>query len=414
MKRIIALVLAITVLPHNPISAATLAGTSCKKVGITKSVKGSLYKCKSVKKKLAWVLEPASTKTTTGKLPSVLQSSSDTSLPTATGNQVQMNPKGAPFTPAEFPSIGAIARDNFKSYSSNLNGFLDVRWDPTTTSAKRSWIGDQISSIEKIYAPFVPSESKITILVIGADKEWAREQLRLLSKDSQPLWDDYNNKFYLATQCSKPNGYVVPDNVYPSDYTTYRALGGGVVPGKAFAFVTMSNCDDYIEKDVMFHEVFHSVQYLNSYKNAPSYGNQSWGWGLLPPWIREGQAQYMGLRMSNNFKNASVVFDGDGAIWWNSGKRWKNEYEYLTTYETGDPYWIGAIMQEYLIAKFGLMKSLEIFDATVKKDKPKNLEIPNRFAPFDEAFLEIFGQSRESFYQEVKPYIQWSLDQQKK
>ncbi len=374
-------------------SAASLEGASCKKFGTTKVVKGSLYKCQLAKKKRIWVLDKTPKKST---------------------STVRVTPEGAAFLPADYPLIGAIARDKFKSQSATGKGIFEVLWDPTTTSSKRSWIGKQVAAIEEAYSPLMPADSKITILVIGSDVEWARTQLRLLSKDSQSLWDDYNNKFFVSTKCAKPNGYVIPDNVFPADYTTYRGLGGGVIPGKGFAFVTMSNCDDYMEKDILFHETFHAVQYLNSYKSAPFFGNQSWGWGLLPPWIREGQAQYVGMRMADTFSGKSVAFDAGGTIWFNAGKRWKSEYQYLTTYETTDPYWIGAIIQEYLIAKFGVRKNIEVFNATVLKDKVNNLDIPDRFAPFDEAFLEVFGQSRESFYQEVKPYIQWSLDQQGK
>lgn len=320
-------------------------------------------------------------------------------------------PTGKPFTFSDFPNIGRYAKSLILEDRSELGSGIEASWDPTTTKAKREFLGKQIELIEQIYGSLIPKGSSIRVIVMGADKEWSRSQLRELSGSSDAFWNDYNNKFVVSTKCAKPNGFVEPDNKYPDEYTTYRGLGGGISPGKAFAFVTMSNCDDYIEKDILFHEVFHSVQFLNAYVTAPYLDNRAYGWGLIPPWMREGQAQYFGMRMSENFSNQSVVFDNGGVIWWNIGSRWKTEYEYLQTYQTSDPYWAGAIMYEYLLAKYGLEKTLEIYSETVKKDRVGNLEEATRFEPFDKTFYEIFGQTRQSFFEEVKPYIQWSLDQ---
>ena len=277
-------------------------------------------------------------------------------------------------------------------------------------------MGAQIQAMKKRFTPLIPRGSILTIIVMGADVDWSREQLKILSLDNPDIWRDYNDRFYVASKCSKNEyGLVETDNKWPGPYTTYRGLGGGTIPGKAFAFVTMSNCDDYVEKDILYHETFHSVQWLNSYITAEYLGNQSFGWGIVPPWIKEGQAQYIGMRMANNFEGPSVVYDTGGVIWWNAGvaNRWKSEYEYLTTYETSDAYWIGAIMQEYLIAKFGIEKVMKIYDVTLKRDKIGNFDSATRYAPFDEAFEEVFGQTRISFIEEVRPYIQWSMDLQK-
>ena len=96
----------------------------------------------------------------------------------------------------------------------------------------------------------------------------------------------------IATKYSKINGGVSPDNIWPDDYTFYRGLGGGAIPGNAFYFIAMSNCDDYVEKYILFHERIHAVQWLHTYMTATYNGTQSLGIGIIPTWMKEGQAQY--------------------------------------------------------------------------------------------------------------------------
>lgn len=424
MKRYIAVATILALFSTSVSTAASISGTTCSKAGLVKTVKTQNFKCQKVKGKLKWVLKstksaapvvapsPTPTPTLTAT-PTVTPTPSPT--PTPTVEQTPVTAPGAPFEVVDFPLIGKIAKENFLKLNASEKSVIEVAWDPTTTEAKRKWMGAQIDAIKKYYSALIPEGGNLKIVVMGADVEWSREQIRILANDNPDIWRDYNDRFFVSTKCANPDGYVITDNKWPEPYTTYRGLGGGTIPGKAFAFVTMSNCDAYIEKDILFHEAFHSVQWLNSYITAKYLGNRSFGWGILPPWMKEGQAEYIGLRLANDFKDPSVVYDSGGVIWWNAlpTYRWKTEYDYLTTYDTSDPYWIGAIMQEYLIAKFGIERVMTIYDATVKKDKEGNFDSATRYDAFDEAFSEVFGQTRKSFVNEVKPYIQWSMDLQK-
>jgi hypothetical protein len=418
-----------------PAQAATVpkAGAICSKSGVKQNHKGKSYICVKSGKKLVWskglaikpqpLSTPSPTRTptpTSTPTPTPTQTPTQTPTssptPTPTPTQTRITKDGAPFVEADFPLIGQIAKENFLNLRADAKPAIEVAWDPTTTEAKRKWMGIQVDAMKKLFTPLIPDGGSLKVIIMGGDVDWSREQIRILSRDNEDIWRDYNDRFYLSTKCAKDEyGLVMTDNKWPGPYTTYRGLGGGSIPGKSFAFVTMSNCDDYVEKDILFHESFHSVQWLNSYITAKYLGNQAFGWGIVPPWMKEGQAQYFGMRMAGNFEKPSVVYENSGAIWWNAGaaNRWKTEYKYLTTYETSDAYWIGAIMQEYLLAKFGITKVMSIYDATVKKDKVGNFDEATRYDPFDEAFQEVFGQSRESFIDEVRPYIQWSLDLQK-
>jgi hypothetical protein len=394
-RKVAALALAATVASTNLVSASAIAGKSCATSGAQRSVKSQSFTCKKVKGKLQWV---ASKATKVSPAPSPIPTTS--------------HKEGSTFLPAEFALIGKVAGEKVAAPVGEIKEAIEVSWDPTTTAAKRKWMGEQIDAMKKVYTPLIPKGGTIRVIVMGSDVDWAQAELKRLSDDAPEVWRDYNDKFMVSTKCAKPDGYVIPDNKWPEPFTTYRGLGGGLLPGKAFAFVTMANCDDYIEKDILFHETFHAVQWLNSYLTAPYLGNQAFGWGVLPPWYREGQAQYFGMRMVENFGKPSVAYDMNGLLRANVGaaNRWASEYEYLTTYTSGDAYWIGALMYEYLIAKFGVAKTLAVFDAAVKRDKAGNFDTSTRYAPFDDAFLEVFGQTRESFYEEVKPYIKWNLE----
>jgi hypothetical protein len=80
----------------------------------------------------------------------------------------------------------------------------------------------------------------------------------------------------------------------------------------------------------------------------------------------------------------------------------------------GDAYRIGAVMYEYMLAKYGLERTLSFW--------PEALNILNPYDRTDDlarvnaskvAFQTVFGLSVEDYLNEVKPYIEWSLEQAK-
>ena len=388
--------------------AANIGSKACTKAGKEKVIQGTPHQCVRKKGKLVWV--PKSTKATGPvKTPSSQVPSKEKISPSTVSRTSKL---GEPFTSAEYPIIANLASEIALEKSRKTEGKFEIEWDTSTTIKKRGSLKDQIDQMEAIYGPMIPEGGLIKIIVIGSNVEWAQERLRIATVESPDFYRDYGNKFVVSKKCAAPEGYVIPDNTYPEPFTSYRGIGGGTVPGQGLAFLTMSNCDNYVEQDILFHEAFHSVQWLNSYTSAKFLGNQAFGWGRVPPWFKEGQAQYFGFRMSEKFKKQSVIFDRDEAILSNLGSQgWKSNYELLSTYKTSTPYWIGALLYEYLLAKFGLDKTLLVFDATVKRDQVGGFEPENRYGIFDEAFLEVFGQSRESFLTEATTYVDWIVEQ---
>ncbi len=259
----------------------------------------------------------------------------------------------------------------------------------------------------------MPAGSKITIFILGSEKEWGTKQLTDYVSANPNLDSFYTNSFTVSSTCAAPDGYLVTDAKYPEPYTTYRGWGGGATPKIGQAMVAYSNCDNNNEIDILYHEVFHAVQWMNSYVTATFQGKQSWGPGAISTWLREGQAEYFGLLLKEDFNWKRYSFDVGNIVSSNLPQQWTTDYAYLNGYSSNDAYFLGGLMYEYLLAKYGLQKTLNIHDETTKLVKIGDFDQSTRYVPFENAFQTTFGQSMSSFYEEVKPYVQWCIDHPK-
>lgn len=378
--------------------AAPKAGNKCSVRGQMKTVGKLTYKCVSTSGKLKWTIVKSSTKKEIEATKSE-KSSSDVI-------QIKPNP---PILAADYSLVGEMARDSIMQVTGTKSDIFQVSWDPTTTLLKKENIARDIEYMNRLFSPLVPNNNRIRLLVLGANKEWSIRQIEVNSSENPEFGESFASKFFYSSKCLSPNGYVEPDNSWPEDFTTYRGGGGGITPKVGLAFITMSNCDNFIEQDLIFHETFHAVQYLVTYKTFTDLAEQNIGSYGTPRWIIEGQAQYIGLRMASKFSAQNVSHDLDRVVPANIGESWKYNYDHLMQQKVGDEYWVGAIMAEYMIAKFGYLRTMSIFEETVKLGFDGNFEPSAQYLNFDKAFLKIFGQSPVSFYEEVKPYIQWSI-----
>ena len=379
-------------------------GANCTEKGQVKKVKKVTYKCVKSSGKLKWQIAKKKSEllapsipplTNPEEKPSIVESVQATTL--------------LPFSESDYPLIGKMARDSILSEATDSGDLIEVYWDASTTSLKKVSLQRDINLMNKLYSGLLPIGNKIRLLVIGADKEWAVTQIRNSSRENPEFGSSIIDKFFVASQCLAPNGYVEPDNKWPDNYTTYRGGGGGIVPKIGIAFVTMSNCDNYVEKDILFHETFHALQYLMTYKTYTELSSQNIGGYGTPAWVIEGQAQYMGLRLSTGFVPRNVSEDLERLVPANIGDSWKGEYSTLMNQKISDEYWVGAIMTEYMYAKFGYKKTLSIFEEVVKLVFDGNFDEEVRYLNFDRAFLKIFGQTPSSLFEEAKPYIAWSI-----
>ena len=250
--------------------------------------------------------------------------------------------------------------------------------------------------------------------ILGSGKEWGTKQLSDYVSANPYLSSFYTNSFDVSSTCAAPDGWLTTDAKYPDPYTTYRGWGGGAAPKMGNAMVAFSNCDVNNEIDILYHEVFHAVQWVNSYITAPFLGNQSWGTSAIASWLVEGQAEYFGLLLKEDFKWNGFSLDVANLVESNLPQQWIADYAYLNGYSPNNAnYFLGGLMYEYLLAKYGLQKTLSIHDETTKLGKIGDVNQSTRYIPFETAFQTTFGQSMSSFYEEVKPYVQWRIDHPK-
>jgi len=253
----------------------------------------------------------------------------------------------------------------------------------------------------------IPKNSNADLYILGSDKEWACEVFKK-APDPQMFF----NMYQVSSKCATtPQGVLILD-AESGDYTDYRGAGGGFsVLGHGVGMVATSNCDEkYLERDLLIHETFHAIQWIyTSHKldseeaiKFPSLKESS------PLWMAEGSATYMGYLLSADGKWTSFGEDKRGNILSNSGN-WKLGYEKFNE-DMLEAYSIGAVMYEYLLAKYGLERTLSFWPEAINSIKPSDItNFLARDAAGKETFQRVFGLSVEDFFIEVKPYIEWSL-----
>jgi hypothetical protein len=118
----------------------------------------------------------------------------------------------------------------------------------------------------------------------------------------------------------------------------------------------------------------------------------------------------MGHLLSADGIWTSAGEDKRGFILANNGA-WKKSYEEFNK-NMDEAYSIGAVMYEYMLAKYGLERTLSFWPVAINRLSTKDLiNDLARKAASEVAFQTVFGLSVEDFLNEVKPYIEWSLEQ---
>ncbi|MSO25308.1 MAG: hypothetical protein EXQ73_00030 [Candidatus Nanopelagicaceae bacterium] len=403
-------------LPLIPANAEVKAGGTCSKAGITAVGKdGKSYTCtkveilqgvgksaKVVGTRLLWMLNDVSTDRCD---PPIKKKAAPTPTP--------VKKKAAPFQSvdpiksADYPLIGALAKNVILNQKGSVHNPFVIYWDPTTTELKRKFYSEQIEIMKKYYSPMIPNNSKAHIYIFGSSKEWACEQV--LKKASDVLM--ISKMYQVSSKCeTTPEGGLILDAARGADYTNYRGAGAGLsVLGTGYGMVALSNCDEkYLERDVLIHEAFHAIQWIYTSFKLDSKEAVKLPKVTGPLWMVEGSATYMSYLLTADGIWTNYGEDKRGFIRANNGA-WKKSYEEFNA--SGEDYSIGAVMYEYLLAKYGLERTLSFWSVAINSLNPKDLTKDlARVAASKEAFQTVFGLSVEDFLNEVKPYIEWSLE----
>ena len=401
-----------------PVNADVKLGALCTKAGIKAVASGTTYECilvesmestsNGVEKSLGWFLrwmelvKPTPTSTPT-----------PTPTPTPIKKTAEPLPSIAPIKSADYALVGTLAKNTILNQKGSVHDPFVIYWDPKTTELKRKLYSEQFEIMKKYFSPMIPKNSQAHIYIFGSSKEWADEVLR---KASDRLFIE--KRYQVSSKCATDQaGTLILDAAYPADYTTYTGAGGGLsVLGHGYALVSRSNCDTkYLERDLLIHETFHAIQWIYTSFKLDSEDAVKLPKVTGPLWTVEGSATYMAflLTADGNWTSFGESAPGnkDAICQVSKNEAWKRSYEEFNA-SNGEAYDIGAFMYEYLLAKYGLERTLSFWSVALNilnpNDRTKDLA---RVAASKEAFQTVFGLSVEDFFIEVKPYIEWSSKQ---
>jgi len=401
-----------------PVNADVKLGALCTKAGIIAVASGTTYTCTlvesfestkaGIEKSLGWSLRwMESVAPTLTCDPPVKKEVAPTATPTPVKKKAEPLPSIAPIKSADYPLVGALAKNMILNQKGSVHNPFVIYWSPTTTELKRKFYSEQIEIMKNYFSPMIPNNSKANIYILGSDKEWSCEVFK-----KAPDAFMFSTMYQVSTKCATtPQGVLILD-AESGPYTNYRGAGQGLsVLGTGAGMVALSNCDENkLERDILIHETFHAIQWIYTSFKLDSKEAVKLPKVTGPLWIVEGSATYMGYLLSADGIWTSYGEDKRGNILANSGS-WKNGYEKFND-DGNDAYSIGAVMYEYMLAKYGLERTLSFWPEAINSLSTKDLtnDLARRAAS-KVAFQTVFGLSVEDFLNEVKPYIEWSLVQ---
>lgn len=271
----------------------------------------------------------------------------------------------------------------------------------TNTTAATFTFEDSIFPIERTvikngvektlahYSPYLDPALNVHIFVFGTST---------FLRNEAPKADPTNKEFAddMARQ-ALTWGFRTADNCI--------GMGGFAVPEVPFPFIAIdAPCknNDPAAYGVLPHELTHILQIKFGSANP-----RCWA----PTWLVEGQAQVGAttLAVSENGGASDV-----------HRKSWVDRIVKPTsiadiTAMEGDTkdfseYTLGAALSEYLVAKGGWKRSLNLYTQAANQSASACLSDSAKLTNFNNAFLSLYGESVNEFYNEALPYLQWVVD----
>jgi len=356
-------------LPLIPANAAAKAGGTCSKAGITSVAASKTYKCIKSGKKLVWNKGVAVT----------ASKPTPTTTPTTAANDATLWGKYSWVKPTSSSSVVTVATDKFKAYvavTRTNDTVIKIAAQDGADQTLVGWVRDGANLVSKAFD--YPKLSKPFLEVIAIDREW--------------LEKTYIDNGYSENEAKNDRGRAFADGAPAFGGSTTNTFNSGVV--------TKNNLlvnDKLGMMQMAGHEFFHAVQERIS-GGVPSPD----GLGIAPQWFWEGPATFIGLQTAGYLGWASYITEGRNmAVARSNAPSTKSSLLSEATKNTGrpdaiDPYGIGAIATEFLVANVGIEKFMEVYKNIGKKKK------------FADAFKTATGVELTDFYtmfEEVRPVL---------
>jgi hypothetical protein len=269
-----------------------------------------------------------------------------------------------PFTPwsTNFEALEVIdsALENTDDYFGNVmpNSSYELIVDKSFPSSELIWIKEMLNFTKGSFP--VLKNNSIKIFVSGSG-EWAKQTLK-----NDGLW------------------VGDPNSEYPCDSFAYREGSCADNNIILLSFYNVSESQDwYVQRRAIpAHELFHIVQddlSEMSFNLGPDHPK------AIPTWLIEGSATYYGFYVVNRMGFNDYKESRSSRSWYD----YKNGPQVpLAKYNdfSKDPYTIGHIATEYLVASAGFESLMNIFKLS-KTEKT-----------FSAAFKKAVGLSLDEFY----------------
>jgi hypothetical protein len=263
-------------------------------------------------------------------------------------------------TNSEGLTIIESALKNTDTYFSNVtpNSSYDINVDKSFPSSEITWIKEMLSFTNGSFP--VLKNNSIKVFVSGSG-EWAKKTL-----ENERLWVGNPNSKYPCDSFATSEGSCANDNIILLSY-----------------YDVQENQDWYVQRrSIPAHELFHIVQdYLSemSLNLGPDHPK------AIPTWLIEGSANYYGFYVVNKMGFNNYKESRSSRSWYDykSGPQVPLiEYNNFSS----DPYIIGQLATEYLVASAGFEGLMNIFKLS-KTEKT-----------FSSAFKKAVGLSLDEFY----------------
>ena len=355
-------------LPLTPVNAAAKAGGTCSKAGITRVVSGKKYTCIKSGKKLVWnkgVAVAASNPTSAA-------------TPTTAANDATLWGKYSWVKPTSSSSVATAATDKFKAYvavTRTNDTVIKIAAQDGSDQTLVGWVEGAANLLSKAFD--YPKLSKPWLGVIAIDRAW--------------LEKTYIDNGYSERE-AKDRGGAFATGAPAFGGSTTNTYNSGVITGLNLLVI-----DKVALTMTTGHEFFHTVQERIA-DGVPSPD----GLGIAPQWFWEGPATFIGLQTASYLGWADYTAEGrEMAVARSNDPSTKPHLLSEATKNTGsptaiDPYGIGAIATEFLVANVGIEKFMEVYKNLGKKKK------------FADAFKAATGVKLTDFYtmfEEVRPVL---------
>lgn len=297
----------------------------------------------------------------------------------------------SPIDPEKYSQVASMARSAVISEMplGTNSATVTYTFEDSIFPIERIVIKNGVEKTLAHYSPYLDPALNVHIFVFGTSA---------FLKSEAPKADPTNKAFAddMARQ-ALTWGFRTANNCV--------GMGGFAVPEVPFPFIAIDapcNNNDPAAYGVLPHELTHILQMKFASANP-----RCWA----PIWFVEGQAQVGATALAvSESGSASDIHR----------KSWVDRIVKPTSIaditamegETKDfsEYTLGAALSEYLVAKGGWKRALNLYTQSANQSSSSCLSDSAKLANFNNAFLSLYGQSTDSFYVEALPYLQWIAD----